>query len=133
MNQLPSPLSILSIEDSDNDFALIERALRQGDLDYRVHRVDSNQGLKKAMTEDRFDLVLSDYSVPGMYFTDVLGYFLRHWPELPVILVSGTLGDVKAAAMVKLGARAFVSKDRLSELVPTIREVLNAPALPRSD
>lgn len=118
------PLSILSIEDSDNDFALIQHALKQGGIAGRLHRVDSSQALKEAMAEGPWDLVLSDYSVPGMYFTDVLGYFLRNWHGLPVILVSGTLGDVKAAAMVKLGARAFVSKDHLADLVPTIRSVM---------
>ncbi len=114
-------LAVLSIEDSEDDFLFIERELKRAGLLGHCLRVDDKDALLAALADRHWDVVLSDYSVPGMYFTEVLGHFKRHWPDLPVILVSGTIGDVKAAAMVKLGARDFVSKDRLSELAAAIR------------
>jgi DNA-binding NtrC family response regulator len=113
-------LAILSIEDSAADFLLIELALQQSGLSYRCQRVDSKEALLAALADEHWDLVLSDYSVPGLYFPEILGYLKKRWPALPVILVSGTLGEEKAAVMVKLGAQAFISKYNLAELLPTI-------------
>jgi len=100
---------------------LIELELKRGGLPCRCVRVDTWDALRAALANEHWDCVLSDYSVPGIYFQEILGYFKRHWPSIPVILVSGTLGDVKAAVMVKLGAREFISKDNLARLAPAIQ------------
>lgn len=113
-------LAILSIEDSEEDFLLIELELKRRGLSCRCRRVDTKDALFAALAHESWDIVLSDYSVPGLYFPEILGYLRKHWPLLPVILVSGTLGEVKAAVMVKLGARDFISKDNLAELVPAM-------------
>jgi DNA-binding NtrC family response regulator len=118
-------LSILSIEGSEADFVMIDLALKRSGLTCRFLRVDSKDALLAALESERWDLVLSDYSVPGFYFPEILGYFKKNWPSLPVMLVSGTLGIVKAAIMVRLGALDFVSKNNLIELAPTIRRHLN--------
>jgi len=68
--------------------------------------------------------VLSDYSVPGLDFIETLAHFKKHWPDLPLILVSATIREAKGAVMVKLGAGDFVSKDHLQDLVPSIRRLL---------
>ena len=117
-------LGILCIEDCDSDFRLIERELRRTGLIRACRRVDNRAALLAALAEERWDMVLSDYSVPGLYFIETLAHFKKHWPDLPLILVSGTIGEVKAAAMVKLGTRAFVSKEYLQDLVPTIQRHL---------
>lgn len=121
MNQ---ELAILCIEDCESDFRLIERELRRAKLVGTCRRVDDTAALLAALEHEHWDVVLSDYSVPGIYFIDTLSTFRRHWPDLPLILVSATLGEVKAGALVKLGARDFVSKDDLQNLVPTIRRHL---------
>ena len=113
-------LAILYIEDCESDFRLIERELKHAGLIRSIRRVDTRAGLLAALDEAKWDLVLTDYSVPGMDFTKTLAYFKNERPDLPLILVSSTIGGDKAAAMVKLGARAFVSKEDLQDLVPTI-------------
>lgn len=117
-------LAILCIEDSESDFFLIERELRRCGLMATCRRVDEPESLQQALEGEHWDVVLSDYSVPGIYFIDTLVQFRKRWPEIPLILVSATLGEVKASAMVKLGARDFVSKDKLEDLVPTIQRHL---------
>ena len=118
------PLNILCIEDTEADFLLIERALRMAGLLGQCERVDTSEALNTALERTRWDLVLSDYAVPGIYFTDTLRRFLHHYPNLPLILVSGTIGEVKASVMVEVGAWDYVPKNRLRRLVPAVRRAV---------
>src|SRR5438445_13617648 len=122
------PLNVLCIEDTESDFLLIERALRMAGLLGRCERVESSEALNAALLQSRWDLVLSDYAVPGMYFTDTLRRFLHHYPNLPLILVSGTIGEVKASVMVEVGAWDFVPKSSLQRLVPAVRRAIERAA-----
>jgi DNA-binding NtrC family response regulator len=122
------PLNVLCIEDTEADFLLIERALRMAGLLGQCERVDTSEALNTALERTRWDLVLSDYAVPGMYFTDTLRRFLHHYPNLPLILVSGTIGEVKASVMVEVGAWDYVPKNRLRRLVPAVRRAVERAA-----
>jgi DNA-binding NtrC family response regulator len=122
------PLNVLCIEDTEADFLLIERALRMAGLVGQCERVDTSEALNTALERTRWDLVLSDYAVPGMYFTDTLRRFLHHYPNLPLILVSGTIGEVKASVMVEVGAWDYVPKNRLRRLVPAVRRAVERAA-----
>jgi len=117
-------LNVLCIEDTVADYLLIERVLKQNGLAGRCERVDSEPALTAALSQSQWDVVLSDYAVPGVNFTDTLRRFLHHHPNLPLILVSGTIGEVKARVMVEVGAWDFVSKDHLKLLVPAIKRAL---------
>lgn len=122
------PLNVLCIEDTEPDFLLIERTLRLAGLLGHCERVDNSEALTAALQGKRWDLVLSDYAVPGMYFTDTLRRFLHHYPNLPLILVSGTIGEVKASVMVEVGAWDYVPKNRLRRLVPAVRRAVERAA-----
>jgi DNA-binding NtrC family response regulator len=121
-------LNVLCIEDAEADFLLIERTLKLAGLLGHCERVDNSEALTAALAQRRWDLVLSDYAVPGMYFTDTLRRFIRHFPDLPLILVSGTIGEVKASVMVEVGAWDYVPKSRLRRLVPAIRRAIERAA-----
>jgi len=123
-----APLNVLCIEDTVADFLLIERTLRLAGLLGRCERVEGSDALTAALAEKRWDLVLSDYAVPGMYFTDTLRRFLHHYPNLPLILVSGTIGEVKASVMVEIGAWDYVPKSSLGRLVPAIKRAMQRAA-----
>jgi len=124
-----APLNVLCIEDTVADFLLIERTLRLAGLVGRCERVESSEALTAALAEKRWDLVLSDYAVPGMYFTDTLRRFLHHHPNLPLILVSGTIGEVKASVMVEVGAWDYVPKNNLGRLVPAMKRAMQRAAV----
>ncbi|HEV3017698.1 MAG TPA: response regulator [Burkholderiaceae bacterium] len=123
-----APLDVLCIEDTVSDFLLIQRTLRLAGLLGCCERVDSSEALTAALAERHWDLVLSDYAVPGMYFTDTLRRFLHHHRNLPLILVSGTIGEVKAMVMVEVGAWDFVPKNSLRRLAPAIRRAMQRVA-----
>jgi len=129
---MEATLKILSIEDSPADFILVERHLRQQGMDFESLRVDSAEALEKAINDFDYDLVLSDFSVPSLDFYDTFALLQSRMPDLPVILVSGSVGEEQAVELLKLGVCDFVLKDNLTRLVPAIRRSLKEAAAVRA-
>lgn len=117
-------LNILVIEDSNTDFLLVERHLKQKDLSARCIRVDTLDELKEAISREGWDLVLADYSVHQLVFQENLNLLHAALPDLPVIMVTGTVGEEKAVELLKLGVCDFVLKGNLARLVPAIERSL---------
>ncbi len=117
-------LNILVIEDRNADFMMVERHLRLNGLSARCQRVDSLEGLKEAIKAGEWDLVLSDYNVPQLNFHESQSLLLAGLPDLPVIMVTGTVGEEKAVELLRLGVRDFVLKENLARLVPAVQRAL---------
>ena len=117
-------LNILVIEDCHADFLLIERHLKQQGLAVRCNRVDSLEELNAAIDKESWDLVLSDYSFPQLNFLESLDLVRTRLSEVPLILVSGSIGEEKAVELLKMGVWDFVLKESLTRLVPTITRSL---------
>jgi diguanylate cyclase (GGDEF)-like protein/PAS domain S-box-containing protein len=118
------PLKILVIEDVAADFLLLERSLRQHGVVSECQRVSSDAELDIAL-QNRNDVVLADYNVPGMDFRTSLQHIQQRWPDLPVILVSGTVGEETAVELLRLGMTDFLFKDHLNRLPEVIRRAIN--------
>lgn len=121
---MDQPLKILHIEDSQADFLLIERHLGQQGMNARCTRVDSMAGLARALADEEWDLILSDFSVPTLDFYDSFSHIQARDPDLPVILVSGSVGEEQAVEILKLGVWDFILKDNLKRLVAAIERSL---------
>lgn len=121
---MSEPLNILIIEDSNADFLMVERHLKKKELSVRCRQVDTLNGLKEAISNESWDLVLADYSVPQLDFQENLNLLQAALPDLPVIMVTGTVGEEKAVELLKLGVCDFVLKDNLARLVPAIERSL---------
>ena len=121
-------LKILVVEDTDSDFRLITRHLRQDGLQADCVRVSNSEELAGALVRDRVDLALVDYHVPGLEIRDSLARIQADAPGLPVILMSGSIGEEAAVELLKQGVWDFVLKDRLARLVPAIRRSLREVA-----
>ena len=117
---MESTLNILCIEDSEADFLLTKRYLLQQGLDATCTRIDSTEALEQALDKDRWDLVLSDFSVPQYNFYDGFSRIKASNPDLPVILVSGSVGEEQAIELLTLGIWDFVLKENLARLIPAI-------------
>ncbi len=72
------------------------------------------------MDQGGWDVVLSDYNVPGLDFATTFEVIRQKFPDQPVILVSGSIGEEVAVDLLKNGLCDFVLKDRLHRLVPAI-------------
>ncbi len=118
-----NPLRILVIEDVEADFLLLERHLRRQGLNVECRRVDGQIELVTAL-QSSWDLVLSDYKVPGIEFRASLQAIHASYPDLPVILVSGSVGEEAAVELLRLGVNDFIFKDNFIRLVPSIHRAL---------
>ena len=117
-------LRILFVEDSIEDAELEERELRKGGLDFVSKRVQTKDELAKALTEFKPDLVISDFSLPGMDGMGVLKTVREMNAEVPFIFVSGTIGEERAIESLKGGATDYVVKDRLGGFITKVRRAL---------
>lgn len=118
------PLKLLVIEDVPADFLLLERNLRLHGLAAECRRICSDAELNDAM-QNEWDVVLADYNVPGMDFRTTLRLIQAHRPDLPVILVSGSVGEETAVELLHLGMTDFILKDHLARLPSAIRRALD--------
>ncbi|MBI3098885.1 MAG: response regulator [Planctomycetes bacterium] len=121
---MPNPLRILHLEDSPLDSELILKALESEDLPCDMDRVETREALLTALDRGGYDLVLSDYHLPTFDGLSALTLVRERRPHLPFIMVTGTIGEMRAAEAVRNGATDFVLKDHLGRLVPSIRRAL---------
>lgn len=120
MNKL---LQILFIEDSDDDMALQVRLFENEGYDIQFERVDSPRSLLE-MLDKKWDLIISDYSMPNFNGKDALRLVRTLGVETPFIFVSGTIGEETAVAALKEGAQNYLMKSNLNRLVPTVEREL---------
>ncbi len=122
------PVRILVVEDNPGDFRLIERQLARDGMVSRCRRVADLATLTDALATESWDAVLSDYNLPGMDFGEVLTLVQKRDPNLPLVLVSGSVGEERAVGLLKLGAWDFVLKENLGRLVSAVEHGLREAA-----
>jgi PAS domain S-box-containing protein len=124
---MATPLRALLVEDSAEDARLILRELARGDFSVTHARVENEDALKATLTEQEWELVLSDWSMPNFSAVDALRVVKSSGRDVPFIIVSGTIGEEVAVEALKAGAHDFFNKQRLTRLVPAvIRELREA-------
>ena len=121
----PRPIRILHLEDSYPDACLIEMRLMEGGLDCDIHLVRCREEFEQAIAAPAYDLILCDYSVPGYSGLAALQLAEEKVPEVPVIVISGLLGEEAAVECLREGhATDYLLKDRLERLVPAVQRAL---------
>lgn len=119
------PLRVLHLEDSELDHELALAHLRRGGLDLRCRRVESREEFEAALN-DPWDLVLSDYNLPGFSGIQALQILRRRRLELPFVLVSGEIGEETAVDAMRNGASDYLLKNNLARLVPAVEHAIEA-------
>jgi len=125
-------ISLLLVEDSPADAALVIRALEQAGFSLEVERVASAFDLIEALASRVWDLVISDYSMPGFGGMEALTLLHRSGHDIPFLVVSGTIGEEMAVDMLKAGADDFILKDSLSRLALSVERALEQAAARRA-
>lgn len=120
---MTTAIRVLLVEDCEDDALLVMRALKQGGFDAHATRVHDLQALESALAQ-RWDVVLSDFSLQGFNGMQALLLCRRVRGDIPFILVSGTVGEEMAVAVMKAGANDYVMKHGLSRLAPALRREL---------
>ena len=119
------PLRALIAEDSEDDALLLARHLQQG-YELTHLRVDTPDGLRQALQQGEWDVVLSDHSMPNFDSFDALQIVRQSGRDLPFIIVSGTMGEDLAVEAIKAGVNDYLLKNNLKRLLPAIERELQA-------
>jgi len=125
------PLQLLHIEDTVADFLLVQRYLRKEGLEADCRQVNSEDELERNLQAGGWDVLLSDFHVPGIDMQKKLAEIHQRFPLLPIIIVSGTVGEDMAVDLLKQGVWDFVIKDRLGRLAPSIKRAVEDVSLER--
>jgi PAS domain S-box-containing protein len=107
------PLRVLIVEDSADDAELMVRALRLADLAPLASRVDSAAAMRAALEQGSWDIVLCDNSLPGFGAAAALALVRKLASEVPLLVVSGTIGEESAAELMRSGAVDVLLKENI--------------------
>jgi two-component system, cell cycle sensor histidine kinase and response regulator CckA len=128
---MKTKLRILMVEDSPDDALLVLRDLKQADYEVTSARVQTEDALKQSLTEEKWDAVLCDFSMPQFSGKLALQVVRAADADLPFIYVSGTIGEDVAIEALKAGANDYVLKTKLIRLVPAVKRELRDAKLRR--
>src|SRR5271157_4388532 len=120
-------LRVLIVEDSEDDALLIIRDLKKGGYSPVYERVETVAAMKKALQEKQWDIILCDYKMPKFNAPSAIAILKEASIDIPLIIVSGTIGEDVAVECMRLGAQDYIMKGKLSRLCPAIaRELKDA-------
>ena len=117
-------LRVLQVEDSESDAAIVIRALEKAGHTVTWRRVEDAVEMREALTDQVWDVILSDYHLPSFDAPGALRIARAAAHDIPFLVVSGAAGEEAAVAMMKAGAHDYVMKNNLARLVPAVeREI----------
>ncbi|HVS02395.1 MAG TPA: ATP-binding protein [Thermoanaerobaculia bacterium] len=117
------PLRVLLLEDSPADAELVVAELRRAGFEPQWERVQSEEECVARLRAD-LDVVISDFSMPGFDAVRAIELVQEHVPHVPLIIVSGTVGEETAVAAMRRGASDYLLKDRLARLGMAVTRAL---------
>lgn len=117
-------LCILHLEDSPADRELVQELFRADGLACQFKTVETRVAFEAALEKGEFDVILSDYSLPGFDGMTALALAQQRRPQVPFIFISGVMGEERAIESLKNGATDYVLKQRIERLIPSVRRAL---------
>jgi diguanylate cyclase (GGDEF)-like protein/PAS domain S-box-containing protein len=124
---MSQPLRVLIVEDREDDAVLVAEHLRRAGLNAVWERVDT-EATFAAKLNSGFDLIIADYHLPQFGAPRALEMLKKLDLDIPFIVVSGTVGEDAAVAVMRSGARDYVFKENLSRLRPAVEREVRAAA-----
>ena len=134
-NQLTHPsegekaLRVLVVEDSEFDARMLIGLLRAGGFEPEFERVETEGGMRTALGQAQWEVILADYNLPDFSAPRALEVFQESQLDIPFIIVSGGIGEDTAVAAMKSGAHDYLMKGNLARLVPAVERELREAAV----
>lgn len=125
-------LNVLIVEDYENDALLLVRELSRGGFSVSFERVETAELFRSLLSTHSWDVVISDFSLPGLNAIDALALLRESGRDLPFIVVTGRIGEEAAVAAMRAGAHDYLRKDNLAQLPAVVQRELDAVAGRRS-
>lgn len=121
---MSEPLRILLVEDNEDDAELVVRFARQNFPTVQWLRVETETQMRDALGSSKWDLVMADYHLPTFSGPEAIKTLRGMTLDLPLIIVSGTVGEDTAIEALKMGATDYVLKSNLGRLPSAIERAL---------
>ncbi|MFA5419995.1 MAG: response regulator, partial [Bacteroidales bacterium] len=118
-------LKILILEDSKPDFELIQEQLSDSGYILELTHAANQDEYFSALKQHSYDIILSDFNLPGFDAFEALRASNKVCPEVPFICISGSIGEEKAIELLKMGAVDYVLKDRPERLPFAVKRALD--------
>jgi diguanylate cyclase (GGDEF)-like protein len=118
-------IRILLVEDSEDDAVLLLRELKRGGYDPEYRRVETEMEMVQEIQHQDWDLVITDHNMPNFNSSSALDVVKKSGRDIPIIIVSGSIGEDIAVEAMKSGAHDYIMKDNLTRLVPAIKRELS--------
>ncbi len=118
-------LLVLMVEDSEEDYELIREELVRCGYAPVIHRVSTEEAMRRALVQARWDIIISDYILPGFSAAAALALVDELAQDIPLICVSGSVEQEAVTQLIKAGAIACVSKDALASLCGVVEQALS--------
>jgi signal transduction histidine kinase len=117
-------LRVLLVEDNPADVELVLVTLRKDGFDVSCHVVQTVEEFTLRIRANGFDVILADYNLPQWSGMEALEILRCEKLDVPLIVVTGYLGEEKAVECIKQGATDCVLKDHLTRLPVSVRRAL---------
>ena len=115
---------MLLVEDEQADAELVLRALRQAGFRVKWEVAQTADEFTALIRKSAYDVILADYKLPNWNGMESVGALRREGLDVPVIVVSGSLGELTAVECIKQGAADYVLKDNLTRLPDAVRRAM---------
>jgi diguanylate cyclase (GGDEF)-like protein len=125
---MPQSLSLLLVEDSEDDELLLLICLRKAGFEPIHQRVETGPAMAAALDARPWDLVISDHNMPSFSAPAALKLLRDKGFDLPFIIVSGSIGEEAAVSAMKAGAQDYLLKGNLARLPAAIERELKDAA-----
>jgi diguanylate cyclase (GGDEF)-like protein/PAS domain S-box-containing protein len=109
-------IAVLFIEDNPADYKLCLRELAKAGLAIDSDMVSTREQFKESLDRKTYHAVISDYRLNGWTALDALAILQAEHNSVPMILLTGALGDEAAVECIKKGVCDYLLKDRLPRL-----------------
>ena len=118
-------LQILYLEDEPDFADLVRSLIEEDNLDGEIKHVQTRAELEAALDSGTFDVMLSDFHLPSFTGLEALAIVKKKYPDMPFILISGTIGEQAAIESLKAGATDYLLKQQPERLASAIRRAVH--------
>lgn len=118
-------INVLIIDDEPNEAILTVRRLERGGREVHWARVETESGMRAALSDSPWDIVLSDHVMPQFDAFSALNLLHEMDISIPFVIVSGRIGEETAVELMRAGAVHYVSKDNISRINTVVNHVLS--------
>lgn len=117
------------VEDNAADGELMLDALRKSGFDTEFEVVQTAAEFADRIRRNKYEIILADYRLPGWNGMETVAVLQQEGLDIPVVLVSGALGELNAVECIKQGAADYVLKDHLARLPQSVRRAIEEKEL----